>query len=80
MRLRMQILAYVNRVRDVEAEVDNEAFTLEQVESNPVRCPDPEAAQLMYKGTSKHPTGIAVNFVLLLSRRRGYAYGRVRAG
>eukprot|EP00884_Botryococcus_braunii_P021390 jgi/Botrbrau1/7935/Bobra.9_2s0094.1 len=45
----VEILGYVNRVRDVEAVVDNDSFTLAQVESNPVRCPDPEAAELMYK-------------------------------
>ncbi len=45
-----QILAYVNRVRDVTCEVDNEAFTLADVEANDVRCPDQEAAAAMYKG------------------------------
>ena len=44
----MQILGYVNRVRDVEACVDNAAFTMAQVESNAVRCPDADAAQRMY--------------------------------
>ncbi len=45
-----QILAYVNRVRDVCCDVDNEAFTLADVEANDVRCPDQEAAKAMYKG------------------------------
>ena len=45
-----QILAYVNRVRDVTCNVDNEAFTLADVEANDVRCPDQEAAAAMYKG------------------------------
>lgn len=45
-----QILAYVNRVRDVDCQVDNEAFTLADVEANDVRCPDQEAAKAMYKG------------------------------
>ena len=45
-----QILAYVNKVREVGCTVDNETFTLEQVEANPVRCPDAAAAELMYKG------------------------------
>lgn len=45
------MLAYVNRVRDVEATgVDHDAMTLEQIESNPVRCPDPASADAMYKG------------------------------
>jgi chorismate synthase len=45
-----QILAYVNKVREVGCSVDNAAFTLEEVESTPVRCPDPEAAERMYQG------------------------------
>jgi len=41
----------VNRVRDVEASgVDHESMTLDQIESNPVRCPDPASADAMYKG------------------------------
>eukprot|EP00803_Ostreobium_quekettii_P000943 evm.model.scf_12EXC.1 EVM.evm.TU.scf_12EXC.1 scf_12EXC:11930-17860(-) len=42
-----QVLAFVNRVRDIEANVDLDAFTMEQVESNIVRCPDPATAQKM---------------------------------
>ena len=30
--------------------VDNDTFTLEEVEANDVRCPDQEAAKAMYKG------------------------------
>ena len=45
-----QVLAYVNRVRDVTCDVDNETFTLADVEANDVRCPDQEAAKAMYKG------------------------------
>ena len=45
----VQVLAYVSGVQDVEAHVDPNTFTLEQVESNPVRCPDPAAAELMYQ-------------------------------
>lgn len=44
----MQILGYVNRVKDVEANVDNSAFTLADVESNEVRCPDHDTAQRMW--------------------------------
>ena len=33
----VEVLAYVSRVRDVGCEVDDAIFTLEQVESNPVR-------------------------------------------
>ena len=49
----MQILAYVNKVREVGCTVDNETFTLEMVEANPVRCPDAAAAELMYKSARK---------------------------
>ncbi len=46
-----EILAYVNRVRDVEASgVDHDTMTLEQIEANPVRCPDPASAEAMYQG------------------------------
>ena len=44
-----EVLAYVNRVRDVESSVDHATMTMEQIESNPVRCPDPEAAEKMYQ-------------------------------
>lgn len=47
---RVQVLAYVSRVKDVDCTVDNETFTIEDVEANDVRCPDQEAAKLMYKG------------------------------
>eukprot|EP00882_Tetradesmus_deserticola_P001647 GHRQ01001774.1.p1 GENE.GHRQ01001774.1~~GHRQ01001774.1.p1 ORF type:complete len:410 (+),score=148.32 GHRQ01001774.1:122-1351(+) len=42
-----EILAYVSGVLEVEASVDHASFTLEDVESNIVRCPDQEAAQKM---------------------------------
>lgn len=48
--LLQQILAYVNAVRDVRSNVDNSKFTLEEVESNIVRCPDQEAAKKMIDG------------------------------
>lgn len=44
-----EVFAYVNRVRDVESNVDHSKLTMEAIESNPVRCPDQEAADLMYK-------------------------------
>jgi len=43
----VEILAYVQRVKDVEAQVDPASVTAEQVEANIVRCPDPEAAAAM---------------------------------
>lgn len=47
-----QVLAYVNRVRDVSVNLDNSKFTMEDVEANIVRCPDPEAAEAMIKGAA----------------------------
>lgn len=46
----LQILGFVNRVQDEEATVDLDRFTMAEVESNAVRCPDSEAAERMYKG------------------------------
>lgn len=47
------MLAYVNRVRDVEASgVDHATMTLADIEANPVRCPDPASADAMYKGAT----------------------------
>ncbi|MGK7934243.1 MAG: chorismate synthase [Xenococcaceae cyanobacterium] len=43
----VEIVAYVKRIKDLEAVVDNNTVTLEQVESNIVRCPDSECAQDM---------------------------------
>lgn len=61
------MLAYVNRVRDVEATgVDHETMTLEQIESNPVRCPDQASADLMYKGDARHVSCVACQLCSLL--------------
>lgn len=43
----VEIVAYVKRIKDLAATVDPETVTLAQVESNIVRCPDPEAAERM---------------------------------
>jgi len=43
----VEVLAWVQRVHQVEAKVDLGEVRLEQVESNPVRCPDAEAAREM---------------------------------
>jgi chorismate synthase len=49
-----EVLAYVNRVRDVVAtDVDHDSMTLEQIEANPVRCPDPASAERMYQGEER---------------------------
>eukprot|EP00871_Galdieria_phlegrea_P004916 jgi/Galph1/5425/GphlegSOOS_G4033.1 len=44
----MEILAFVKRVKDIEAShVDIDNVTLEQIESNIIRCPDERVAQEM---------------------------------
>lgn len=44
-----EVLGFVSRVKDVESDVDVDAVTSEQIESNAVRCPDTDAAEQMYK-------------------------------
>jgi hypothetical protein len=46
----LQVLAYVSRVQDIGCEVDHSTFTLADVESNIVRCPDQVAAVKMIDG------------------------------
>ncbi|MEE8580170.1 MAG: chorismate synthase [Myxococcota bacterium] len=43
----IEVLGWVKRVHDIEAKIDLEKVTLSQVESNPVRCPDPQTAARM---------------------------------
>jgi chorismate synthase len=43
----VEIVAYVKRIKDLEATVDSHTVSLEQVESNIVRCPDAECAKAM---------------------------------
>ena len=43
-----RVVGYVDQVGDIKANIeDPAAVTLEEVESTPVRCPDPEAAERM---------------------------------
>lgn len=43
----VEIIGYVKRIKDLEGVINPETVTLEQVESNIVRCPDGEAAERM---------------------------------
>ncbi|MDX2213359.1 MAG: chorismate synthase [Oculatellaceae cyanobacterium bins.114] len=43
----VEIIGYVKRIKDLEGVVDPNIVTLEQVESNIVRCPDKECADRM---------------------------------
>lgn len=40
-----EVLAYVERVKDLEGKIDPSAVTFDQIESNVVRCPDQETAK-----------------------------------
>ena len=44
-RAGIEVLAYVQRVKDVCARIDPEAVSLAEVEASPTRCPDPAAAE-----------------------------------
>lgn len=43
----VEIVGYVQRIKDLEAEIDPATVTLAEVESNMVRCPHPELAEKM---------------------------------
>jgi len=43
----VEIVGWVSQVKDVECDVDPSTVTMEQVESNIARCPDPEIAEQM---------------------------------
>ena len=43
----VEVLAWVQKVHTIQAEVDPLGVTLEQIESTPVRCPDPRFAAAM---------------------------------
>ncbi len=45
----VEVLSWVSRVKDIESKVDPETVTLEEIESNDVRCPDADAAEKMYQ-------------------------------
>ncbi len=43
----VEVIGYVKRIQDIEATVDTHTVTIADVESNIVRCPDSNCAQLM---------------------------------
>lgn len=43
----VEIVGWVEKIHTLRAQVDPDTVTLEQVEANPVRCPDPAAAEAM---------------------------------
>ncbi|HSJ96703.1 MAG TPA: chorismate synthase [Myxococcota bacterium] len=60
----VEVLAWVRQVHAVDAKIDPGAVSLAQVEANPVRCPDPEAAAEMERRIDE-------------ARRRGDSLGGV---
>jgi chorismate synthase len=46
-RFGIEVLAWVEQIHDVVGAVDPDTVTLDQVEADPTRCPDPAAAVLM---------------------------------
>jgi chorismate synthase len=46
-RCGVEVLGWVSQVHRIEAAVDTSSVTLDQVEADPTRCPDPEAAARM---------------------------------
>ncbi len=43
----VEVIAYVKRIQDLEAEIDSNTVTMAEVESNIVRCPNPVWAEKM---------------------------------
>jgi chorismate synthase len=43
----IEVLAYVSKVQEITCDVDDDTFTMEQVDSNIVRCPDAASAEKM---------------------------------
>lgn len=43
----VEVLAWVSQVHEIDADIDAAGVTEEAVEANPVRCPDPAAAEAM---------------------------------
>jgi len=56
-QFQVAIVAYVKQVQRIAAEADVEKVTPQQVESNPVRCPDPAAAVKMIRLIEKMRRG-----------------------
>ncbi len=45
----IEVLAWVQRVQNIDSKVDPETVTLAEIDANDVRCPDPDAAQEMFE-------------------------------
>ena len=52
----LELVTYVTHVHDIVATVDSGAVTREEVEANPVRCPDKVAAQKMMEAIEQAQT------------------------
>lgn len=49
----LDVLAWVDQVRDIKAEVDPETVSLEAIEQTPTRCPDLKAAEKIHQAILK---------------------------
>lgn len=49
LRCGIEIIAYVSQIHTLKTEIDPQKVKTSQVEKNPVRCPDPVAAEEMFK-------------------------------
>jgi chorismate synthase len=52
-RFGVEVLAWVDSVHDIEATVDGAAVTLEEVEADPTRCPDPVASDAITRAIDR---------------------------
>lgn len=54
---RVEVLAYVKQVHEINSKINPDSVTAGQIESNPVRCPDQAAAKKMIKLIEKVKSG-----------------------
>lgn len=48
-KLGIEIISFVERVGDIKTEIDFNNVTIDEIESNIIRCPDPQVAEKMIK-------------------------------
>ena len=52
-RCNLEVIAYVSQIQDIKADIDPQKVRAAQIEKNPVRCPDADAAEKMYERIDK---------------------------
>ncbi len=48
-KLNVEIIAYVKKIKDIEADIDYDSINISDIESSEIRCPDKETAKKMIK-------------------------------